>query len=249
MSAEFSSADLAESLARVAAVLDEKRDELCRLDGVVGDGDHGLAMADGFAAGAKAAAAGGTLADVANAAAKALLNAVGASSGPLYATALMRAGKAAGAKAAAAGGTLADVANAAAKALLNAVGASSGPLYATALMRAGKAAGARAAMPLDETRLLIVAMCEGIVARGKAAEGERTMVDAWAPAARAAGEGASFAEIRGAAEAGAEATKQMIATKGRTSRLGERALGHIDPGAASAALVIAVLTRHWESLP
>ena len=204
MSAEFSSADLAESLARVAAVLDEKRDELCRLDGVVGDGDHGLAMADGFAAGAKAAAAGGTLA---------------------------------------------DVANAAAKALLNAVGASSGPLYATALMRAGKAAGARAAMPLDETRLLIVAMCEGIVARGKAAEGERTMVDAWAPAARAAGEGASFAEIRGAAEAGAEATKQMIATKGRTSRLGERALGHIDPGAASAALVIAVLTRHWESLP
>ena len=204
MSAEFSSADLAESLARVAAVLDEKRDELCRLDGVVGDGDHGLAMADGFAAGAKAAAAGGTLA---------------------------------------------DVANAAAKALLNAVGASSGPLYATALMRAGKAAGARAAMPLDETRALIVAMCEGIVARGKAAEGERTMVDAWAPAARAAGEGASFAEIRGAAEAGAEATKQMIATKGRTSRLGERALGHIDPGAASAALVIAVLTQHWESLP
>ena len=204
MSAEFSSADLAESLARVAAVLDEKRDELCRLDGVVGDGDHGLAMADGFAAGAKAAAAGGTLA---------------------------------------------DVANAAAKALLNAVGASSGPLYATALMRAGNAAGPRASMPLDETRQLIVAMCEGIVARGKAAEGERTMVDAWAPAARAAGEGASFAEIRGAAEAGAEATKQMIATKGRTSRLGERALGHIDPGAASAALVIAVLTQHWESLP
>ena len=206
MSAEFSSADLAESLARVAAVLAENRDELCRLDGVVGDGDHGLAMADGFAAGAKAAQA-------------------------------------------AAGGTLADVANAAAKALLNAVGASSGPLYATALMRAGKAGGARAAMPLDETRALIVAMCEGIVARGKAAEGERTMVDAWAAAARAAGEGASFADIRAAAEAGAEATKAMIATKGRTSRLGERALGHIDPGAASAAVVIDALTQHWESLP
>jgi dihydroxyacetone kinase-like protein len=205
MSAEFSSADLAESLRRVAAVLAENRDELCRLDGVVGDGDHGLAMADGFAAGAKAAQA-------------------------------------------AAGGTLADVANAAAKALLNAVGASSGPLYATALMRAGKAGGARAAMPLDETRALIVAMCEGIVARGRAAEGERTMVDAWAPAARAAGQGASFAEIRAAAEAGAEATKAMIATKGRTSRLGERALGHIDPGAASATLVIAELTQHWESL-
>ena len=193
MSADFSSADLAESLRRVADALAEKRDELCRLDGVVGDGDHGLAMADGFAAGAKSAAA-------------------------------------------AAGGTLADVANAAAKALLNAVGASSGPLYATALMRAGKAAGARPAMPLDQTRALIVAMYEGIVARGKAAEGERTMVDAWAPAARAAGEGASFADIRAAAEAGAEATKGMIAAKGRTARLGERALGHIDPGAASTPI-------------
>jgi dihydroxyacetone kinase-like protein len=205
MSVVFASADLAESLRRVADAMAEMRDELCRLDGVVGDGDHGLAMADGFAAGAKSAAA-------------------------------------------AAGGTLADVANAAAKALLNAVGASSGPLYATALMRAGKAAGARPAMPLDQTRALIVAMNEGIVARGKAAEGERTMVDAWAPAARAAAEGASFADIRAAAEAGAEATKGMIAAKGRTARLGERALGHIDPGAASAALVVAALTRHWESL-
>jgi phosphoenolpyruvate---glycerone phosphotransferase subunit DhaL len=199
---EYTAADLAESLRRVAAVMAEKRDELCRLDGEVGDGDHGLAMADGFAAAAKAAQ----------------------------------------------GATLAEVANAAAKALLNAVGASSGPLYATALMRAGKVGGARASMPLDETRQLIVAMCEGIVSRGKAAEGERTMVDAWAPAARLAGQGAAFADIRAAADAGAEATKQMIAAKGRTSRLGERALGHIDPGAASAALVIAALTKHWEEL-
>ena len=198
---DFTAADFAQSLAQVAAVLAEHRDELCRLDGIVGDGDHGLAMADGFAAAAKAAE---------------------------------------DAKA----GTLADVGNAAAKALLNAVGASSGPLYATALMRAAKAAGARAAMSLGETPALIAAMAEGIAARGKAAEGERTMVDAWAPAARAAG----FAAMRAAAEAGAEATKTMIATKGRTSRLGERALGHIDPGAASAVLVIGALTRHWESL-
>jgi dihydroxyacetone kinase-like protein len=197
----FTAADFAESLARVAVVLAEHRDELCRLDGIVGDGDHGLAMADGFAAAAKAAQE-------------------------------------------ASGGTLADVGNAAAKALLNAVGASSGPLYATALMRAAKAAGPRAAMPLAETPALIAAMAEGIVARGKAAEGERTMVDAWAPAARAQG----FAAMRAAAEAGAEATKTMIAAKGRTSRLGERALGHIDPGAASAVLVIEALTRHWESL-
>jgi dihydroxyacetone kinase-like protein len=200
---DFTSADFAESLSRVAASLAERRDELCRLDGIVGDGDHGLAMADGFAAGAKAAKE-------------------------------------------AVGGTLADVANAAAKALLNATGASSGPLYATALMRAAKAAGPRPAMPLGETPQLIVAMNEGIVARGKAAEGERTMVDAWAPAARAAGQG--FAAMRAAAEVGAEATRTMIAAKGRSSRLGERVLGHIDPGAASAALEIETLTRHWESL-
>jgi len=200
---EFTAADFAASLAQVAETLAEHRDELCRLDGIVGDGDHGLAMADGFAAAAKAAQD-------------------------------------------AAGGTLADVGNAAAKALLNAVGASSGPLYATALMRAAKAAGPRAMMPLEETPVLIAAMAEGIVARGKAEEGERTMVDAWAPAARAGSEG--FAAMRAAAAAGAEATRAMVATKGRTSRLAERALGHIDPGAASAVLVIDALTRHWESL-
>lgn len=207
MSAIFTAADFAESLRRVAAVLAEHRDELCRLDGIVGDGDHGLAMADGFAAAAKA-------------------------TGALDLSAA----------------TFADVGNAAAKALLNAVGASSGPLYATALMRAAKAGGARKEMPLDETRALIVAFTEGIVARGKAALGERTMVDAWEPAARAASQGASFADIRDAAQKGAEATKTMIAAKGRTSRLGERALGHIDPGAASAALIVDTLTRHWESL-
>ncbi|MDE3175458.1 MAG: DAK2 domain-containing protein, partial [Pseudomonadota bacterium] len=160
---QFTSADFVDSLRRLADMLAGQRDELCRLDGAVGDGDHGLAMADGFAAAAKAAAALDPSA------------------------------------------TLADVGNGAAKALLNAVGASSGPLYATALMRAAKAAGPRAAMPLSETRQLIVAMAEGIAARGKAVEGERTMVDAWGPAARAAGQGAEFAAIRAAAEAGAQA--------------------------------------------
>src|SRR6185437_10667239 len=120
----FTAADFAESLHRVAETLAAHRDELCRLDGVVGDG---------FAAAAKAASE-------------------------------------------AAGGTLAGVGNAAAKALLNAVGASSGPLYATALMHAAKAAGPRAAMPLAETPALIAAMAQGIVTRGKAAQGERTMV-------------------------------------------------------------------------
>jgi dihydroxyacetone kinase-like protein len=141
--------------------------------------------------------------------------------------------------------------NAAAKALLNAVGASSGPLYASALMRAGKAAGARRAMPLQETPQLIAAMAEGIRARGQAALGEKTMVDAWEPAARAGAEGAArpladiFEAIRKAAEAGAQSTRTMLATKGRAARLGERAVGHLDPGAVSAAMVVDVLITDW----
>jgi len=202
--------DLIATFARLAERLAAARDELCRLDGQIGDGDHGLAMSEGFAAAAQST--GALPADTA---------------------------------------TLAEVFNAAAKALLNAVGASSGPLYATALMRAGKAAGARRAMPLQETPQLIAAMAEGIRARGQAALGEKTMVDAWEPAARAGAEGAArpladiFEAIRKAAEAGAQSTRSMLATKGRAARLGERAVGHLDPGAVSAAMVIDVLITDW----
>jgi len=144
--------------------------------------------------------------------------------------------------------TLQDQFNAAAKGFLNAVGASSGPLYATALLRAGKVAGARGAMPLAETPLLIVAMAEGIVHRGKAEVGQKTMVDAWGPAAQAARDGASFAAISAAAQAGAQSTAQMVATLGRAARLGARSLGHPDPGAISAAMIIAAMTAAFAAL-
>jgi dihydroxyacetone kinase-like protein len=206
---ELTAGEMVATFARLAERLTAARDELCRLDGQIGDGDHGLAMSDGFAAAAQA-------------------------TGALAGTA-----------------TLAEVFNAAAKALLNAVGASSGPLYATALMRAGKAAGARSSMPLAETPLLIAAMAEGIRARGQASPGEKTMVDAWEPAARAGADSATLpladilTAMRKAAEAGAQSTKTMLATKGRSARLGERALGHVDPGATSAAMIIDVLTADW----
>ena len=74
--------------------------------------------------------------------------------------------------------TLQDQFTAAAKGFLNAVGASSGPLYATALLRAGKFAGPRHVLPRDEGKLLIAAMAEGIIHRGKAEPGQKTMVDA-----------------------------------------------------------------------
>jgi dihydroxyacetone kinase-like protein len=184
---------------------------LCRLDGVIGDADHGIAMAEGFAA---ASAAIDALPEQAS---------------------------------------LADQFNAAAKGFLNAVGASSGPLYATAFMGAAGAAGAREEMPLTAAPALIVAMAEGIRSRGKAEPGEKTMVDVWAPAAAAADHGMKsglplpeiMARMRDAAAAGAESTKTMIATRGRSSRLGSRTLGHIDPGAASAAMVLNVIAEDW----
>ncbi|OEC94014.1 MULTISPECIES: dihydroxyacetone kinase subunit DhaL [unclassified Rhizobium] len=143
--------------------------------------------------------------------------------------------------------------NTAAKSFLNAVGASSGPLYATALMRAGAVAKGKASLSDDDMVEIFAAFAKGIQDRGKAEVGEKTMVDAWAPAAtacRAARDrGLSLADCLAAAleagEAGAEATKNMVAAKGRSSRLGDRALGHMDPGAASAVVIIASFHDHF----
>lgn len=139
-----------------------------------------------------------------------------------------------------------SVFNTAAKSFLNAVGASSGPLYATAFMRAGAAVKGKAELSDADFVAAFQAMAQGIRDRGKAEPGEKTMIDAWVPAAAAAG--AASAEQKPAAAAleaaataaaeGAEATKTMIAAKGRSARLGERSLGHVDPGAASAVTVI-----------
>jgi dihydroxyacetone kinase-like protein len=146
--------------------------------------------------------------------------------------------KAAADAAQAAEGTLQEVFNAAAKGFLNAVGASSGPLYATALLRAGKAAGPRTSMPKGELRTIIAAMRDGIVQRGKAEPGQKTMLDAWGPAADAALDGQNADAIIAAAREGAEATRNMVATVGRAARLGERSLGHPDPGSISAAMLV-----------
>ncbi|PBB29474.1 dihydroxyacetone kinase subunit L [Mesorhizobium sp. M1A.F.Ca.IN.020.06.1.1] len=146
--------------------------------------------------------------------------------------------KAAAEAAQAAEGTLQDIFNAAAKGFLNAIGASSGPLYATALLRAGKAAGPRASMPTGELRTIIAAMRDGIAQRGKAEPGQKTMLDAWGPAADAAVNGHNADAIAAAARRGTEATRDMIATVGRAARLGERSLGHADPGSVSAAMLV-----------
>lgn len=150
----------------------------------------------------------------------------------------------------------ADVFNTAARSFLNAVGASSGPLYATAFIRAGASLKGRSEPEEDDVVQAFRAMAQGIEDRGKAVPGEKTMVDAWRPAAdalvRAREEGSGLAAALRAANAaaaqGAEATKDMIAAKGRSSRLGDRSRGHIDPGAASASIIIDAIAGHFASV-
>ena len=133
----------------------------------------------------------------------------------------------------------------AATTLMSTVGGASGPLYGTAFLRAAKATE-KPELDSQDVVAAIEAALGGLILRGKAAVGEKTMIDAWTPALEAATAareaGKTPAEVlRAAADAaaqGAEATIPMKATKGRASYLGERSVGHKDPGAASTALIL-----------
>ena len=147
-------------------------------------------------------------------------------------------------------GSVAEVLKTVAKTLMSTVGGAAGPLYGTAFLRASKAAGDG---ELDGAGIaaVIAGALDGIQARGKATTGEKTMVDAWTPAleaARAAAESGSdpaavLEAAATAAEAGAAATEPMRATKGRASYLGERSIGHLDPGAVSTSLILRAAVR------
>ena len=146
--------------------------------------------------------------------------------------------------------SVAEVLKTVAKTLMSTVGGAAGPLYGTAFLRASKAAGDG---ELDGAGVaaVIAGALNGIQARGKATTGEKTMVDAWTPAleaARAAAESGSdpvavLEAAATAAEAGATATEPMRATKGRASYLGERSIGHLDPGAVSTSLILRAAVR------
>ena len=198
--------DIKRMMLAIADAMDAARDELCALDGEIGDADHGIAMAGGF----------GAVREVVSS-----LD----------------------------GGNPTEVFNQSAKAFLNAVGASSGPLYATAFMRAGMAVKGREVLSDADAPELIAAMAEGIAHRGKASPGDKTMLDAWQPAADAA-KGASgqpaaaiFEAAASAAHAGAEATAELEAKLGRAARLGARSVGHRDPGAVSAAMMLGAMAK------
>jgi phosphoenolpyruvate---glycerone phosphotransferase subunit DhaL len=189
-----------------AEVIEANRDHLTQLDAAIGDADHGINLARGFAA---------------------VLGALDAASPERPGAILTLTGNT----------------------LISKVGGASGPLYGTAFRRAGKSLGDAADVDLPAVSAALDAALAGVQQLGAAREGDKTMVDALAPATRAFGkaiaEGASEPEalrsLAEAAEAGAEATISMQALKGRASYLGPRSVGHEDPGAVSTALILGAL--------
>ncbi|KJL26299.1 PTS-dependent dihydroxyacetone kinase, ADP-binding subunit DhaL [Microbacterium oxydans] len=138
--------------------------------------------------------------------------------------------------------------------LVSSVGGASGPLYGTFFLRMGMTAGAVSDLDGAALAAALRAGLDGIVARGKAEAGDKTMFDAMAPAvdamdaALAAGSSVSDA-VRAAADAaaaGRDATLPLVARKGRASYLGERSAGHLDPGAASTAILFETLAETIE---
>jgi phosphoenolpyruvate---glycerone phosphotransferase subunit DhaL len=206
--------DVVDSWLRLAATrLHDQAAALTALDQAIGDGDHGTNMDRGFSAIVAQIDAGAADGDGDRAMTAARLRGAG-------------------------------------RTLISTVGGAAGPLYGTALMRAGGAIAASDGATGAEAALAgLDAAIGGIQALGKAAAGEKTMIDALIPAVEAArAELARGADIKAvtaamatAAEAGSTATIPLLATKGRASYLGERSIGHQDPGATSAAVLLRAL--------
>jgi len=135
--------------------------------------------------------------------------------------------------------------------LVSTVGGASGPLFGTLFLRMGSTLGDAETVPAEALAAALRAGLGGVVDRGKAGAGDKTMYDALAPAvdaldaALATGVPVSeaLAAARDAAEAGRDATTPMLARKGRASYLGERSVGHQDPGATTVALLLEAATR------
>jgi dihydroxyacetone kinase-like protein len=131
--------------------------------------------------------------------------------------------------------------------LVKSVGGASGPLYGTFFLRMAGALSSDDGVDAADFAKALRAGVEGVVQRGRAEAGDKTMFDALAPAldaldaALASGTGLAGALVDAtmAAEKGRDATESMVARKGRASYLGQRSVGHVDPGAASAAMLVA----------
>jgi dihydroxyacetone kinase-like protein len=138
--------------------------------------------------------------------------------------------------------------------LISSVGGASGPLYGTFYMRSGMAAAAREELTAEDLAELLQAGVDGVIQRGRAQIGDKTMVDALTPAmetlqsAVANGKGTidALREAVAAAEQGMKDTTPLQARKGRASYLGERSIGHQDPGATSSYLILNALLETLE---
>lgn len=135
--------------------------------------------------------------------------------------------------------------------LVSNVGGASGPLYGTFFLRMGGALAGVDDAGAEEVGAALRAGVEGILARGKAEVGDKTMYDAWSPALEAfdtavGGGGDLAAALAAAAEAaakGRDGTEELVARKGRASYLGERSRGHLDPGATSSTMLLESAAR------
>ncbi|MFE5139653.1 dihydroxyacetone kinase subunit DhaL [Streptomyces fagopyri] len=125
--------------------------------------------------------------------------------------------------------------------LISTVGGASGPLYGTLLRRTGKALGDASEVSGEQFTDALRAGVDAVMALGGAAPGDKTMIDALVPAVDALSD--SFTAAAAAAEEGAAATIPLQARKGRASYLGERSIGHQDPGATSSSLLIGALVE------
>ena len=203
-------------LKRVRSEIITHRDELTRLDGAIGDADHGANLERGF-----------------DAVAEKLPDLAGKDIGTLLKTTGMT--------------------------LVSTVGGSAGPLYGTAFIRSGIALADL--YEIDETQFVMAmeAALEGIQTRGRAQRGEKPIVDALAPAVDTLRDAlahdtdlvTALQQAVMAAEQGMRETIPMVATKGRASYLGERSIGHQDPGATSTYFMLKamldVMVEHGSS--
>jgi dihydroxyacetone kinase-like protein len=191
----------------IGEIVISNKQMLTDLDAAIGDGDHGINMARGFAAVQLKLQGLGTETDIGK-----VMKTVGMT-------------------------------------LISSVGGASGPLYGTAFLRAAGLGQGKTELDSETAGLMLAAAIAGIKERGKATRGEKTMLDALEPAYDAFIAGANGGETSviclelacDAALKGVEFTKTIIATKGRASYLGERSIGHQDPGATSSYIMLKAL--------
>ena len=188
-----------EIIRAIGLKMEAEKEYLTELDQPIGDSDHGINMARGFAA------VEGKLPDLEGKDIGTILKTVGMT-------------------------------------LVSTVGGASGPLYGSAYMKAGMALAGKEEMDMDDFLSMMDTAVQAVEQRGKATVEEATMLDAMVPSLK------TMKDVREALEAGvraawagAEHTKDLVATKGRASYVGERGLGHQDPGATSYSYMLEVI--------